>query len=79
MLRTDSQVIGSISQMSSVSELVDIQSSPNERFQASPEKSRLAGVALTTKRNDALHASPDELREIWAWLDRWEQSYLPGH
>jgi len=49
----------------------------DKRYHAAGEKAPLPLVALTTKRTDALHANPDELKEIWAWLDRWERSYLP--
>ena len=49
----------------------------DKRYQEGGDKSKLPLVALTTKRTDALHANPDELKEIWAWLDRWERSYLP--
>jgi len=35
-------------------------------------------VVSATSGSFALKANPDELREIWAWLDRWERSYLPG-
>jgi serine/threonine protein kinase len=51
----------------------------DKRYQGGGEKSKLPIIALSTRRNDALHATPDELKEIWAWLDRWERSYLPGH
>jgi len=50
----------------------------DHRYQQGTEKSKLPLVALTTKRGDALRATPDELREIWSWLDKWERSYLPG-
>ena len=48
----------------------------DHRYQQGAEKSKLPLVALSTRRSDALHANPDELRDIWAWLDKWERSYL---
>jgi eukaryotic-like serine/threonine-protein kinase len=50
----------------------------DKRYEATGEKSKLPIVALTTKRSDAVHANPDELKAIWEWLDRWERSYLPS-
>jgi len=51
----------------------------DKRYQETGDKSKLPLVALNTKRSDALHANPDELKVIWAWLDKWERSYLPEH
>ena len=51
----------------------------DKRFQETGDKSKLPLVALNSKRGDALHANPDELGKIWAWLDKWERSYLPEH
>jgi len=49
----------------------------DKRYSASPQRSKLPLVALGTKRKDAAHATPEELKAIWAFLDKWESSYLP--
>jgi len=49
----------------------------DKRYSASPQRSKLPLVALGTKRKDATHATPEELKAIWAFLDKWESSYLP--
>jgi len=48
-----------------------------KRYGERPDPSPIAIRALESKRSDAQHASPDELKNIWSLLDRWERQYLP--